>query len=344
MELELRNISVTLSDKKILRSINLKVENGEFISLLGASGCGKSTLLKTIAGLINQDEGSVVLGGNIIDKTPAHKRRTVIVFQDLRLFPHMTVAENISFPLKMLGIDKNERRKEAINLLGKVKLEGYENKHVNKMSGGQIQRVALARALAAKPVVLLLDESFSSLDINLRKDMQELVLELQREYRITTILVTHDQEEALTMSDRIAFMHNGQIEQYDTPENIFQNPINTTVADYFSKGTYVHGKIINNKFISQLFSSNVDRENGKYKCLIRPSAIKINKFKNGEYIVEGKIYQGNSYLLKLNNTTNSNLKLESIVPDFTAILEGDRVNIELDKDKLIFIPEKQACS
>ena len=169
-------------------------------------------------------------------------------------------------------------------------------------------------------------------------------MELQREYRITTILVTHDQEEALTMSDRIAFMHNGQIEQYDTPENIFQNPINTTVADYFSKGTYVHGKIINNKFISQLFSSNVDRENGKYKCLIRPSAIKINKFKNGEYIVEGKIYQGNSYLLKLNNTTNSNLKLESIVPDFTAILEGDRVNIELDKDKLIFIPEKQACS
>lgn len=342
MELELRNISVTLSDKKILRSINLKVEDGEFISLLGASGCGKSTLLKTIAGLIDQDEGSVVLGGNVIDKTPAHKRRTVIVFQDLRLFPHMTVAENISFPLKMLGIDKNGCRKEAINLLEKVKLEGYEDKHVNKMSGGQVQRVALARALAAKPVVLLLDESFSSLDINLRKDMQELVLELQREYRITTILVTHDQEEALTMSDRIAFMHNGQIEQYDTPENIFQNPINTTVADYFSKGTYVYGKIINNKFISQLFSSNVDKENGKYKCLIRPSAIKINKFKNGEYIVAGKIYQGDSYLLKLNNA-DSNLKLESVVPDFTAVMEGDKVNIELDKDKLIFIPEKQAC-
>lgn len=345
MELELRNISVALSGKKILKSINLKVENGEFISLLGASGCGKSTLLKTIAGLINQDGGSVVLGGNIIDRTPAHKRRTVIVFQDLRLFPHMTVAENISFPLKMLGIDKNERRKEAMNLLGKVKLEGYEDKHVDKMSGGQIQRVALARALAAKPTVLLLDESFSSLDVNLRKDMQELVLELQREYRITTILVTHDQEEALTMSDRIAFMHDGRIEQYDTPENIFKNPINTTVADYFSKGTYIRGKVINNKFISKLFSSNVDKENGKYKCLIRPSAIKINKFRNGEYgeyIVAGKIYRGDSYLLKLNNT-DSDLKLESIVPDFTAIIEGDRVNIELDRDKLIFIPEKQAC-
>jgi len=343
MELELRNISVALSGKKILKSINLKVENGEFISLLGASGCGKSTLLKTIAGLINQDGGSVVLGGNIIDRTPAHKRRTVIVFQDLRLFPHMTVAENISFPLKMLGMDKNKRREEAINLLEKVRLEGYADKHVDKMSGGQIQRVALARALAAKPMVLLLDESFSSLDINLRKDMQELVLELQREYKITTILVTHDQEEALTMSDRIAFMHDGQIEQYDTPENIFKNPINTTVADYFSKGTYVHGKIINNKFISQLFSSNVDKENGEYKCLIRPSAIKINKFRNGEYTVEEKIYQGDSYLLKLNNT-DSNLKLESIVPDFTTIIEGDRVNVELNGERLIFIPERQACS
>ncbi|MFW5649379.1 MAG: ABC transporter ATP-binding protein [Candidatus Alkaliphilus sp. MAG34] len=343
MELELKNISVTLSNKKILKSINLKVENGELISLLGASGCGKSTLLKTIAGLINQNEGSIILGGNIIDKTPAYKRKTVIVFQDLRLFPHMTVAENISFPLKMLGIGKSECRKEAINLLKKVKLEGYEDKHADKMSGGQIQRVALARALAAKPMVLLLDEPFSSLDINLRKDMRELVLELQREYKITTILVTHDQEEALTMSDRIAFMHDGQIEQYDTPENIFKNPINTTVADYFSKGTYVHGKIINNKFISQLFSSNVDKENGEYKCLIRPSAIKINKFRNGEYTVEEKIYQGDSYLLKLNNT-DSNLKLESIVPDFTTIIEGDRVNVELNGERLIFIPERQACS
>ena len=343
MELELRDISVILSNKKILKSINLRVENGEFISLLGASGCGKSTMLKTISGIINQSEGSVILGGNIADKIPAYKRKTVIVFQDFRLFPHMTVAENISFPLKMIGIGKNECREKAMELLKKVKLEGYEDRHVNEISGGQMQRVALARALAAEPIVLLLDEPFSSLDINLRKDMRELVLELQREYKITTILVTHDQEEALTMSDRIAFMHNGQIEQYDTPENIFKNPINTIVADYFSEGIYINGEVIDKKFISKLFNMNVDKDNKKYKCLVRPSAVKINKSDNSEFKVVDKIYQGDSYLLKLYNSV-INLELESIISDSSDIVKGDRVDIELDKDKLIFIPEKQACS
>jgi len=338
LELELKNISVTLSNKKILESINLKVKNGEFISLLGASGCGKSTMLKTIAGIINQNEGSVLLGGYIADKIPSYKRRTVIVFQDFRLFPHMTALENISFPLKMLGIHKSECRKEAVELLKKVQLEGYENRRVNEMSGGQMQRVALARALAAKPIVLLLDEPFSSLDINLRKDMRELVLNLQREYKITTILVTHDQEEALTMSDRIAFMHDGHIEQYDTPENIFKNPVNTLVADYFLEGSYIHGEIINNRFLSDLFSLNVDKENGKYKCLIRPLAVKINKDDNSNFEVIEKVYKGDHYLLKLNNAS-SNLRLESIVPDSVNIANGDRVHIELEKNKLIFIPE-----
>ena len=339
MELELKNISVNLSNKKILKSINLEVRDGEFISLLGASGCGKSTMLKTIAGIINQSEGSIILDGNIADKIPTYKRKTVIVFQDFRLFPHMTVAENISFPLKMLGIGKSECRDKATELLKKVKLEGFEDRHVDEMSGGQIQRVALARALAADPVVLLLDEPFSSLDINLRKDMRELVLELQREYKITTILVTHDQEEALTMSDRIAFMHNGEIVQYDTPENIFKNPVNTIVADYFSEGIYINGDIINNEFVSELFHMVVKKDNGKYKCLIRPSAVKVNKSNNGEFTVVDKIYRGDNYLLSLNDI-NSNLKLESIISDPMDILVGDNVSIELNKDKLIFIPEK----
>lgn len=339
MELELKNISVTLSNKEILKSINLKVEDGEFISLLGASGCGKSSMLKTIAGLISQREGSIILGGKIVDKVPPHKRRTVIVFQDFRLFPHMTVAENIGFPLKMLGVPKNERRKEAIKLLEKVQLEGYEDRNVNEMSGGQMQRVALARALAAKPAVLLLDEPFSSLDANLRKDMRELVLDLQREFKITTILVTHDQEEALTMSDRIAFMHNGQIVQYDTPENIFKNPVNTLVADYFSKGIYIDGEIINKEFTSEFFTSNVNKENGRYKCLIRPIAVKVDKDSSGKFKVLEKIYQGDNYLLKLKDTS-SNLQLESIISDSVDIEEGNRVNIELKENKLIFIPMK----
>ncbi len=339
MELELKNISVSLSNKEILKSINLKVENGEFISLLGASGCGKSTMLKTIAGIIKQNEGSVILGGNIADKIPAYQRRTVIVFQDFRLFPHMTVAENISFPLKMIGMNKNKSREKTTELLKKVKLEGYEDRIVDEMSGGQMQRVALARALAAEPVVLLLDEPFSNLDVNLRKDMRELVSNLQKEYKITTILVTHDQEEALTMSDRIAFMYNGKIQQYDTPENIFRNPVNTRVADYFSEGVYVNGEIRNNKFLSELFIIDINKNNGKYKCLIRPSAVKVNKSNNSEFKVVDKIYQGDNYLLKLSNL-NSNLALESIVSHPIDIVKGDRVHIELDKDKLVFIAER----
>ncbi|MGO1470299.1 MAG: ABC transporter ATP-binding protein [Tissierella sp.] len=336
MELELKNISIILSNKKILKSIDLKVEDGEFISLLGASGCGKTTLLKTIAGIINQDEGSIFLGGNLADRIPPYKRKTVIVFQDFRLFPHLTVAENISFPLKMIGINKNDCKKEAIKLLEKVELQGFEDKHVNNMSGGQMQRVALARALAAKPTVLLLDEPFSSLDINLREIMRELVLDLQKEYKMTTILVTHDQKEALTMSDRIAFMHNGHIEQCDTPEKIFKNPINTLVADYFSTGVYIEGEIINNKFISDLFNFNIEKTDGKYKCLIRPLAIKLNKDDNGDFIVSNKVYQGNNYSIKLSHTSR-NLKLESSICESEDIEIGHRVNIKLDKDKLIFI-------
>ncbi len=338
MELELKNISVLLSNKEILKSINLKVANGEFISLLGASGCGKSTMLKTIAGIIRQNEGSIILGGNLADKIPAHKRKTVIVFQDFRLFPHMTVAENISFPLKMMGYNKNKCREKSLELLDKVQLNGFEDRHAEEMSGGQMQRVALARALAAEPTVLLLDEPFSSLDINLRKDMRELVLSLQREYKITTILVTHDQEEALTMSHRIAFMHNGKIEQYDTPENIFKNPVNTLVADYFAEGVYIDGEVIDNKFISELFTLDVNKDKGKYKCLVRPIAVKVRKDTNGDFKLVDKIYQGDNYLLKLTHT-NKNSKLESIVPAPVALVEGDRIHVDLDKERLIYIPK-----
>lgn len=338
MDLELKNISVELSNKKILKSIDITVNDGEFISLLGASGCGKTTMLKTIAGIINQIEGSIILGGKVADRIPAHKRKTVIVFQDFRLFPHMTVAENISFPLKMMGVNKSKCREKALELLEKVQLIGFEDRHVDEISGGQMQRIALARALAAEPTLLLLDEPFSSLDVNLRKDMRELVLNLQREYKITTILVTHDQEEALTMSHRIAFMHNGKIVQYDTPENIFKNPVNTTVAEYFSAGTYIDGEIINKRFISEVFSVDINKNKGKYKCLIRPLAVKVKKVENGTFKVIGKIYQGDNYLFKLINT-NNNSQLESIVSAPVDIFEGNRVEVELDKERLVFIPE-----
>lgn len=337
MELELKDISVEISNKEILNSINLKIEDGSFVSLLGASGCGKSTMLKTIAGIIVQSKGSILLGKSILDKVPPHKRKTVIVFQDFRLFPHMTILENIGFPLKMSGLNKTEWREKSLDLLKKVNLDGFENRYSSEISGGQAQRVALARALASNPSVLLLDEPFSSLDTNLRKDMRQMVLELQRELKITTILVTHDHEEALVMSDKIAFMSSGKIEQYDTPENIFKNPVNTVVADYFSSGIYVDGKIVDNKFISKSFSVDIQKDCGKYKCLIRPQSVKITVSNIGKFKVIKKIYMGDNYLLTLYDELK-NFQLESIILDSVEILEGDRVDIDIDKEKLIFIP------
>ena len=234
MELDCKNISVEISGKKILEEINLKVEDGELISLLGASGCGKSTLLKTIAGLIDPQQGSVFFNGRNVNHLPAHKRKAVIVFQDFRLFPHMTALENISFPQKIQGLSKDEMQKRSLQLLGDVQLEGFENRYLDQMSGGQIQRVALARALAAQPDILLLDEPFSSLDVNLRRDMRNLVLKLHKDYKMTTILVTHDQEEALAMSEKIAFMSEGQILQFDRPAALFNKPAHPLVSDYMA--------------------------------------------------------------------------------------------------------------
>ncbi len=239
----------------------------------------------------------------------------------------------------MNGSNKNECREKAIELLEKVKLSGYENRYTDELSGGQIQRIALARAIAAEPSVLLLDEPFSSLDLNLRKDMRQLVLDLHKDYNMTTILVTHDHEEALTMSDRIAFMHNGKIEQYDTPENIFKNPISLEVADYFSEGVYIDGEVIDKEFISELFTIDVNKSNGKYKCLTRPLSIKTSKSDCASFKVVDKIYKGDTNLLKIKHTDHD-FVLESIAPHPTDIVEGDMVNIELDKEKLIFIANR----
>ena len=275
MELSIRDLSVNLSGQSILKSVNLTVEDGSLISLLGPSGCGKSTLLKTIAGVIAPSAGSVLLNGACVDGLLPHRRGTVIVFQDLRLFPHMTAAENIGFPLKMMGISRKERLIVVKELLESVQLAGFERRKVGEMSGGQLQRVALARALAAKPNVLLLDEPFSDLDESLRQDMRKLVLELQKIYGLTTILVTHDKQEALRMSSKVAFMTNGEILQYDMPENIYQAPANREVAEFFCNGSFLDGAVENGVFSCDLFSCHTGHADGHYTAFIRPSAVRL---------------------------------------------------------------------
>lgn len=220
MGLIIEKLEVKLQKEEILREVSLEIQDGEFISLLGRSGCGKTTLLKSIAGLLEISSGEIKLNGESIKNMPPEKRGTVIVFQDLRLFPHLTVEKNITFPMELKKVSKDIQKETVKKLLEAVQLSGFEHRKIKQMSGGQMQRVALARALAANPKVLLLDEPFSGLDEELRIEIAALVKRLHEEWKITTVLVTHDKKEALLLSDRIALMRDGEIVCYDTPKVI----------------------------------------------------------------------------------------------------------------------------
>lgn len=244
MNLKLIDIQVQIQGKSILENIDLEVKDGELISLLGSSGCGKTTLLKTVAGLIPPSKGSVQLNQQNITHLPPQQRKAVIVFQDLRLFPHLTVEKNISFSMELQGMSRINQKAKVKELLRGVQLEGFEKRRIKEMSGGQLQRVALARALGANPNVLLLDEPFSGLEEKLRLEMGELVKKIQQENKITTVLVTHDKREALQLSQRIALMSKGKILQYDTPHNLYNAPKNLEVAEYFGKINLIGDKMI----------------------------------------------------------------------------------------------------
>lgn len=276
MKLKIENLSSGYEEDVVLKDLSLAVAEGEFLSLLGPSGCGKSTLMKTLAGILPVRSGRIFLDGQDITDLPVHKRGTVVVFQDMRLFPHKSVAENVAFPLKMQGIAKKERLETAARLLEKVQMDGFENRKPGELSGGQQQRVALARALAAQPKLLLLDEPFSALDENLREDMRHLVLQLQKEFRMTVILVTHDREEALSMSDRIALLFDGKLSQVGTPRQVYDRPENVQVADYFGNCVYVPGGVVQGIFTAPGISCPVELPDGAYRIMLRPDCLNLD--------------------------------------------------------------------
>jgi spermidine/putrescine transport system ATP-binding protein len=233
-------VSITSLDKsyhdtQVLFDINLEIYNGEFLTLLGPSGCGKTTLLRILGGFEDIDTGEILLEGKSIAHIPPHKRSTNTVFQSYALFPHMSVFDNVAFGLKMKGISKSQIHDKVTQMLRIVKLEDFAKKTPKELSGGQQQRVAIARAVVNKPALLLLDESLSALDYKLRKAMQIELKELQRQLGITFVFVTHDQEEALSMSDRIVVMNHGKIEQIGTPKEVYENPKNLFVADFIGQ-------------------------------------------------------------------------------------------------------------
>ena len=228
--LSINNINKSFDSHHVLKDISLTINEGEFVSILGPSGCGKTTLLRIIAGLETACSGNLDLGGEDITKTPVSQRGFGIVFQSYALFPNLTVAKNVAYGMKKASkAEKTARVKEMLDLVG---LEGIENKYPAQLSGGMQQRVALARALAVKPRILLLDEPLSALDAKVRTKLREEICRIQKEVNLTTIMVTHDQEEALTMADRVVVMDKGNIKQFDTPINLYNKPANEFVADF----------------------------------------------------------------------------------------------------------------
>lgn len=303
------NLTKSFNNIEILKNINIDINQGEFVTLLGKSGCGKSTTLKLIAGLVNPDSGDILFDEKSVLNTKTQNREAVIVFQDYSLFPHMNVFENIEFGLKIKKINKNTRKNKVKELLNLVKLEGFEKKYPSQLSGGQKQRVAIARTLAVNPKILLLDEPFSSLDINLRSEMREFVLNLQKSLNITTILVTHDKEEALMMSDKIAVMINGEIAQFDTPKNLYEKPISKEVANIFGQRNYINGNIIDGIYKSDLISIDLNNnENEKnIEFMISKEDINIHNFNHIEGLeakVLKKVYAGDItyYDVSINDT------------------------------------------
>ncbi len=248
MRLDVRGVSLSLGERKrdarkILDDVSFTAPDGAFVSLLGESGAGKSTLLKVVAGILLQDEGSVCFDGRVVDGLPSHKRNLGFVFQDVRLFPHMSVAENVAYPLRMAGVGKRERLARAADLLERVALAGFGDRSPATLSGGQAQRVALARALAGKPAALLLDEPFSGLDESLREDMRSLVLRLHREEGVTCVMVTHDAVEALMMSDVVVALDAGRVVQAGVPQDLYERPATRKIAASFGDCSVLSGEV-----------------------------------------------------------------------------------------------------
>ena len=239
---EISGLSKKFGEVLAVDNVSIDIRDGEFLTFLGPSGSGKTTVLRMIAGFETPDAGTIKLNGREITNLPAYDRDVNTVFQDYALFPHMDVITNIEYGLRVKGVEKSERRQRALKVLDQVRLSGYENRKPNQLSGGQRQRVALARALVNRPSVLLLDEPLGALDLKLRQQMQIELKELQREVGITFIFVTHDQEEALTMSDRIAVFDKGKIQQIDKPSVIYENPSNIFVADFVGVSNLISGE------------------------------------------------------------------------------------------------------
>lgn len=302
--ISLRNITVAFDGEIVLDHLNLDIQDKEFVTLLGPSGCGKTTTLRIIGGFVEPSGGDVFFEGKRINDLPPYKRHVNTVFQRYALFPHLNVYENVEFGLKISKLPEAERKQRVKEMLHMVGLSGFELRRVNQLSGGQQQRVAIARALVNHPQLLLLDEPLGALDLKLRKEMQIELKRIQQQLGITFLYVTHDQEEALTMSDRVVVMKNGQIQQIGTPTDIYNEPINAFVADFIGESNIVDGVMIEDYLVEfagkrlQCLDGGFGN-NAKVDVVIRPEDWEICKPADGQFhgTVISSVFKGVHYEL-----------------------------------------------
>ena len=309
--IEIKGVSKTYQDNCVLDNLSLKIKKNEFLTLLGPSGCGKTTTLKIIAGFEEADKGEVLFNGSNIVSLPPYKRPVNTVFQKYALFPHMNVYENVAFGLKIKKTPKDKIESKVKEMLKLVALEGFEKRKIDSLSGGQQQRVAIARALVNEPEVLLLDEPLGALDLKLRKEMQIELKRIQQRLGITFIFVTHDQEEALTMSDTIVVTNKGKIQQMGSPEDIYNEPANAFVADFIGESNLLSGKMIEDykvEFCNRVFDC-VDKDfnkNESVDVVIRPEDIKMVPADKGmlKGTVKSIIFKGVHYEIEVEEGNN----------------------------------------
>ena len=344
--IELRGICKVYEDGyKAVDDFNLEVKRGEFVTLLGPSGCGKTTTLRMIAGFLMPSSGEILLNGKSIQDLPPYKRPVNTVFQRYALFPHMNIYNNIAFGLKQKKMPKDVIERKVRRVLDLVDLEGFEQRSVSTLSGGQQQRIAIARALVNEPEILLLDEPLGALDLKMRKEMQIELKDMHDKLGITFIYVTHDQEEALTMSDKIVVMNEGKIQQVGTPEDIYNEPKNAFVADFIGESNIFNGMMtgkLRARFCGGEFTCVDDYEEGTHiTAVVRPEDVLFTEPSLGRIrgVVTSVIFKGIHYEITVESGKN-----EIVVQTVHSAKVGDRVGMNVDPDNIhLMIAEETAC-
>lgn len=331
------NVKKAYEDNVVLNNVSFDIEQGKFYTLLGPSGCGKTTILRLIAGFDEASTGEILLEGKKVNDIPANKRKVNTVFQDYALFPHMNVFENIAFGLRIKKVSQKEIEKKVAEVLKMVQLDGFEKREISEMSGGQRQRVAIARALVNEPEVLLLDEPLSALDLKLRTDMQYELRELQKRLGITFIFVTHDQEEALAMSDEIFVLRKGKIIQSGSPVDIYDEPINRYVADFIGESNIVPGKMLADnlvEFVGKSFEC-VDggmATNEAVEVMLRPEDLSVTTVEQGklQVKVDSQLFRGVHYEI-VGYDSDGN---EWVVHSTRKAKEGSQVGLSFEPEDI----------